>query len=109
MSELIQVTLAPVAEVRDVHVRACVDDTDDGAELARADVLYFAQTVTESQLAAQLAAYPGCMICAGVATHGTLIFAVRGAQGVDGVSRVASVIHALLAWGLAAQAGAESE
>lgn len=108
MSELIQVTLSPVAGVRDVHVRACVDGTDDSGELARADVLYFARPVTESQLAAQLAAYPGCMICAGVAAHGTLIFAVRSAQGGDGVSRVASVIHALLAWGLVAQAGTDS-
>jgi hypothetical protein len=105
MSELVRVALLRGAVAQDIHMRACVDDAGDAgdrANLAAADVLYFARTIDPDVVAERLAAYPGCAICAGATEDGTLLLAVRAGRGVGGGDRaelVASIVHALLAWG----------
>jgi hypothetical protein len=109
MSELVRVALLRGAVSQDIHVRACVDDAGDGAALADADVLYFARTVGPEVVAERLAAYPGCVICAGETEDGTLLLAVRAGRGVGGGDRaelVASVVHALLTWRGGVEVGA---
>ena len=86
-----------IALLRDVHLRACLDE-DEGDEPASADVLYFAKPVDARDVVAQLAAYPGCVVCAGTAYDGTLLLAVRG--GIGSCPALASIMHALLACGV---------
>jgi hypothetical protein len=77
------------------HVQVCVEDAV-GDDLARADVLYFTSPIDAHQVIAQMAAYPGCVICAGTAPDGTVLLAVRG--GIGSCPAVASIVHALLTW-----------
>lgn len=86
-----------VALLRDVHLRVCLDEAADN-DPASADVLYFAKPVDAHDVLAQLAAYPGCVVCAGTAYDGTLLLAVRG--GIGSCPALASIMHALLACGL---------
>jgi hypothetical protein len=80
------------------HLRACVDDADHTDEdLVCADVLYFARPVDASEVVAQLAAFPGCVICAGTAYDGTMLLAVRA--GIGQTPNTASIVHALLVLG----------
>jgi hypothetical protein len=114
MSDMVRIALkqGERPDVCDVHLRACVDQVDDVGELADADVLYFARAVDAGDVAGQLAVYPGCAVCAGAASDGTLVLAVRpGArpgrggeqvEQVEQVELVASIVHALLAAGVAA-------
>lgn len=109
MSELIRVALLSDAVSQDLHIRACVDDAGDGPDLADADVLYFARRVAPDIVADRLAVYPGCVICAGEAQDGTLLLAVRAGRGGGVGARaelVASLVHALLAWGGGVEVGA---
>jgi hypothetical protein len=92
------------AEFRDVHLRACVDQgvDDDGGDrgiVDHADVLYFARTVSAEQVVAQLAAHPGCAVCAGPAADGGVLLAMRGGRSESLSPLIASVVHALLAGG----------
>jgi hypothetical protein len=100
MSELVRITLSQGAEARDVHLRACLDRADDAADLADADVLYFERAVSASDVAGQLARYPGCAVCAGTAADGTVLLAVRAGYGGEQTELLASVTHALLAGGV---------
>jgi hypothetical protein len=86
-----------IALLRDVHLRACLDEAA-GDDPASADVLYFAKPVDARDVVAQLAAYPGCVVCAGTAHDGTLLLAVRG--GIGSCPALASIMHALLACGV---------
>jgi hypothetical protein len=95
MSELVRVTLSRGVASPDVHLRACVDDVADEGDLAAADVLYFARPVGADVVAAQLIQFPGCVVCAGRTEDGALLLAVREWR----IGRVASLVHALLAWG----------
>ena len=101
MSEMVRVALIQEPATHDAHLRACVDDAADADDLAHADVLYFAHTVSADAVVDQLAGYPGSVVCAGSADDGTLLLAVRG--GVTGLGlscpMVASIVHALLVWG----------
>jgi hypothetical protein len=105
MSDLVHVTLPSLdAVVRpadaDIHLRVCLDDAAATALRAHADVLYFARIVPAEVVAAQLAAFPGCLVCAGPAADGTVVLAVRGGRW-EGISPLlASAVHALLASGL---------
>lgn len=110
MSDMVRIALkqGERPDVCDVHLRACVDQVDDVGELADADVLYFARAVDAGDVAGQLAVYPGCAVCAGPASDGTLVLAVRpgarpgrGGEKVEQVELVASIVHALLAAGVA--------
>ena len=102
MSDQVRIALSNGPVSLDMHLRACVDDVVDADELAHADVLYFARLVQASDVAAQLAVYPGSVVCAGSADDGTLLFAVRrgAARLTLSCAVVASVVHALLAWGV---------
>ncbi len=95
MSELIRVTLSRGVVSQDVHLRACVDDVADEGDLGAADVLCFARPVGADVVAAQLAQFPGCVVCAGRTEDGALLLAVRERR----IERVASLVHALLTWG----------
>lgn len=109
MSEMVRIALKQEPATYDVHLRACVDDAADVADLAHADVLYFARTVSAEAVVGHLAAYPGSVVCAGSADDGTLLLAVRGRVAGLGMScpMVASIVHALLVWRLEiADAGA---
>jgi hypothetical protein len=86
-----------VALLHDVHLRVCLDETA-GDDPASADVLYFAKPVDAHDVLAQLAAYPGCVVCAGTAYDGSLLLAVRG--GIGSCPAIASIMHALLACGV---------
>jgi hypothetical protein len=118
MSDMVRIGLRPGArpDVCDVHLRACVDQVDDVCELADADVLYFARAVEADDVVGQLAMYPGCAVCAGAAWDGTVLLAVRpglgaggGGEGDERIGLVASIMHALLAAGVAvADVGADS-
>jgi hypothetical protein len=68
----------------DVHVRACVDDGTDTAARERADVLYFDRAVSADEVAAQLDAYPGCVVCVGASADGAIALAVRAGGGGPG-------------------------
>jgi hypothetical protein len=117
MSEMIRVSLSRDPALRDVHLRACADAAADEGDLAAADVLHFMRRVSPDAVAAQLAQYPGCVVCAGQAEDGTLLLAVRqGRGGADGgagadsgggirVELVASLVHALLTWSAGAEVG----
>ena len=95
MNEQVRVAMPGESGSGDEHFRACVDDAGDECEsLADADVLYFARPVEAREVVAQLAAFPGCVICAGPARDGTMVIAVRG--GVGSVPDIASIVHALL-------------
>ena len=108
MSDLVRTALREEQrrDAYDVHLRACVDRAEDVGELADADVLYFARIVDADDVTGQLAAYPGCVVCAGAASDGTLLLAVRfgarpvsGREQVEKVELVASAVHAVLAAG----------
>jgi hypothetical protein len=108
MSELVRIDVRQGAEMRDVHLRACLDRADDVGELADADVLYFARLVSAFDVAGQLEAYPGCAVCAGPIGGGTVLLAVRTGRGGEQVELVASIVHALLVAGVATSgAGAD--
>lgn len=105
MTERVRIALLNASESRDEHLRACLDDIEgnaDDADPARADVLYFTGPVAADEVVAQLAGYPGCVVCAGTADDGTVLLAVRpGAVGsVRSCQAVASIVHALLTWGV---------
>jgi hypothetical protein len=102
MSEPVKIALLRGPNSRDEHLRACVDDVDDVSELAHADVLYFAGPVAADDVIAKLAAYPGCVVCAGTAVDGTVLLAVRGGIACAGGSyrTLASIVHALLVRGV---------
>ena len=111
MSEMIRIALGQGQgpDARDVHLRACVDRADGLGDLADADVLYFARDVDADEVIGQLAAYPGCVVCAGAAKDGTLLLAVRLGTGAgfseelsERVGRMASILHALLTDGIRA-------
>ncbi|HEX4788049.1 MAG TPA: hypothetical protein VH372_06270 [Actinospica sp.] len=90
----------PSPEVQDTHLRVCLDDAADRALREHADVLYFTRAVSAGEVAEQLAAYPGCLVCAGSAADGSVVLVVRGA-GPEGICPLlASAVHALLASGL---------
>jgi len=112
MSEMVRIALKQEPVTYDVHLRACVDDADDVADLTHADVLYFARTVSADAVLGYLAAYPGSVVCAGSADDGTLLLAVRGGVVELGMScpMVASIVHALLVWRVeTAEAGASGQ
>jgi len=102
MNEQVRIVLLGGSSWRDEHIRACVDDAVNVGDLARADVLYFASPIAADDVIAQLAVYPGCVICAGTTDDGIVLLAVRG--GIDGgigpCPAVASIVHASLAWGI---------
>ena len=100
MSELVRVELKQGTETRDVHLRACLDRAADADHLADADVLYFEGAVSALDVAGQLGAYPGCVVCAGTTQDGTVLFAVKAGCGGGQVELLASVMHALLAGGV---------
>jgi hypothetical protein len=101
MNEQVKIALLRRPPARDQHLRACVDALGDACELADADVLYFARPIAAPDVAAQLAAYPGCVVCAGTADDGTVLLAVRGdVAALSGpCSELASILHALVVWG----------
>jgi hypothetical protein len=110
MSDMVRIGLRPGAgpDACDVHLRACVDQVQDADELADADVLYFARAVEADDVVGQLAAYPGCAVCAGAAWDGTVLLAVRpglrpggGGDRIERIGLAASIVHALLAAGIA--------
>jgi hypothetical protein len=117
MSELIRVSLSRDPASRDVHLRACVDAAADEGYLAAADVLHFMRPVSPDVVAAQLARYPGCVVCAGQTGDGTVLLAVRQARvgancgaGADSdgglrAELVASLVHALLTWSAGVEVG----
>ena len=103
MTERVRIALLNAPESQDEHLRACLDDAEgkvEGVDPARADVLYFTSPVAAGEVVAQLAGYPGCVVCAGTAADGTVLLAVR--PGLVGAIRscqaVASILHALLTW-----------
>jgi hypothetical protein len=100
MSELVRIELRQGTEMRDVHLRACLDRANDVGDLADADVLYFTRIVGVRDVAGQLVAYPGCAVCAGAADDGTLLLAVRTGPGSEQIGLVASIVHALLVRGV---------
>jgi hypothetical protein len=87
-------------EVRDSHLRVSLDDAADRNLREHADVLYFTRAVSAEEVAAQLAVYPGCLVCAGAAADGGILIAVRGAGQVEICPLMASTVHALLASGV---------
>lgn len=110
MSDMVRIGLRSEAgpDECDVHLRACVDQAEDADELAAADVLYFAGAIEADDVVGQLAAYPGCAVCAGAAWDGTVLLAVRpglrpggGGERIERIGLVASIVHALLAAGIA--------
>lgn len=103
MTERVRIALLNAPESRDEHLRVCLDDAEaavDDLDPARADVLYFLSPVAAGEVVAQLAGYPGCVVCAGTVEDGTVLLAVRpGAVGaIRSCQAVASVVHALLTW-----------
>lgn len=102
MNEQVRIALPRRPDSQDEHLRACVDDAADSGDLASADVLYFTGPTAADEVVAQLANYPGCVVCAGTADDGTVLLAVRGgiAGGGASCSSVASIVHALLTWGV---------
>lgn len=85
----------------DAHLRACLDDGTEAAR-ERADVLYFDGAVSADVVAAQLEAYPGCMVVAGALADGSVAVALRarGSGPGSGIAvdcaSIASLVHALL-------------
>jgi hypothetical protein len=113
VTERVSIALLTAAESRDEHLRVCLDgsETDrDDIDPARADVLYFRSPVAADAVVAQLAGYPGCVVCAGTALDGTVLLAVRpGAVGaIRSCQSVASLVHALLTWGVVITDGTTS-
>lgn len=102
MSELVRIELRQGTETRDVHLRACLDRASDIGDLVDADVLYFARNVSALDVVGRLAAYPGCVVCAGPTQDGTMLLAVRAGNLGEQVELVASIMHALLAGGTGA-------
>jgi len=105
VTERVRIALPTALESRDEHLRVCLDAAErnlEDTDPARADVLYFMSPVTASDVVAQLAGYPGCVVCAGMTDDGTVLLAVR--PGIEGTVRscqaVASLVHALLTWGV---------
>jgi hypothetical protein len=110
MSVLTHVSLTILDEItyteaHDTHLRACLDDAADRALIEHADVLYFTRAVSADEVAAQLAAFPGCMVSAGSTADGSVLLAVRGG-GREGICPlIASAVHALLASGMCGSEG----
>jgi hypothetical protein len=102
MSQQMRIALSRAPGSMDEHLRACVDDTDDVDDLARADVLYFTNPIAADDAIVQLAAYPGCVICAGTTDDGVVLIAVRGGIAGRGslCAAVASIVHAVLVQGV---------
>jgi hypothetical protein len=93
MSELVRAS-------RDVHLRVCLDESADRALREHADVLYFSRPVSAAEVAAQLAAFPGSLVCAGPTADGSVVLAVRGGLRENKCPSIASAVHTLLASGL---------
>jgi hypothetical protein len=100
------------SQMRDVHVRACLDRDEDQAWWASADVLYYECATTESSVLRRLREYPGCVVCTGATAAGQLVLAVRSgarvlilrgrpsaAPAADQCALIGSVVHALLSAG----------
>lgn len=111
MSERVDVTAAATdgilrAQLSDGHLRVCLDDEDvadgaaGGALREHADVLYFRRVVSAEEVAAQLAVFPGCLVCAGPGEGGSVVLAVRGNRRGHDCGLIASALHVLLATGL---------
>jgi hypothetical protein len=86
--------------VQDSHLRVSLDDAADRGLREHADVLYFTRPVSAEEVAAQLAIFPGCLVCAGAAADGSILIAVRGGGQTEICPLMASTVHALLASGL---------